>query len=93
MGVHLIETSSGISTEKEQVEYQIWQKLLRARKENMERLEHTVPGFKKFVNEANYLGKAPVGYTLYRTKVNNFRNRLLEQRIEINDDGKLLMNP
>ncbi|TVZ24108.1 DNA invertase Pin-like site-specific DNA recombinase [Dokdonia sp. Hel_I_63] len=90
-GVHLIETSSGISTETEQGEYQIWQKLLRARKENMERLEHTIPGLKKFVKEGLYLGKPPVGYTLYGTKVKDFSNRATEQRMEINEDGKLLI--
>ncbi|OIQ21180.1 recombinase family protein [Lacinutrix sp. MedPE-SW] len=90
-GVHLVETKSGISTVTEEGEYQIWKKLLKARKENMERLEHTIPGLKKFLEEGYYLGKAPVGYSLYGTKVQDFNNRATEQRVEINEDGKLLM--
>ncbi|GAB1857340.1 recombinase family protein [Flavobacteriaceae bacterium MHTCC 0001] len=89
-GVHLIETSSGISTESQEGEYQIWQKLLRARKENMERLEHTLPGLKRFVEEGNYLGRPPLGYNLYGTRVQDFSLRATEQRIEINEKGKLL---
>ena len=89
-GVHLIEVSSGITTETQEGEYQILQKLLRARKENMERLEHTLPGLKRFAEEGNYLGRAPLGYNLYGTKVRDFNLRATEQRMEINEDGILL---
>ncbi|WP_025740828.1 MULTISPECIES: recombinase family protein [Aquimarina] len=88
--VHLIEVNSGISTETQDGEYQILKKLLRARKENLERMEHTLPGMKTFLEDGNYLGRAPLGYTLKGTRVTEFSRRSERQQIEISEDGKLL---
>ena len=88
--VHLIEVNSGISTETDEGEYQILKKLLRARKENLERMEHTLPGMKAFLEDGNYLGRVPMGYTLNGTRVRDFDKRSKHQQIKINDDGKLL---
>jgi len=63
-GVHLIEISSGKNTTTQLGEYEIMQMLLSAKKENMARLDVTIPGMKAFIREGNWLGTAPRGYTL-----------------------------
>ena len=90
LGVHIIETYSGISTESEIGEFQVYQKLLDARKENIDRLKSTMPGLKRFVENGNYLGTIPRGYTLYGTRTSDFKYREQKQRIEINEEGKQL---
>ncbi|WP_026914585.1 recombinase family protein [Christiangramia portivictoriae] len=90
VGVHLIETSSGVSTETEEGEMIIFDKLLESRRENMRRLERTIPGMKSFLMEGNWLGKPPRGYTTYGERVSNFNNRKQGQEIRINDDGQIL---
>ncbi|UJH93037.1 recombinase family protein [Antarcticibacterium sp. 1MA-6-2] len=89
VGIHLIETSTGLSTENEKERLEIYDKLLDSRRENMVRLERTLPAMKDFVEEGFWLGKAPRGYTMYGERVTNFANRIEGQRIEINDDGKI----
>ena len=71
-------------------EFMIYQKLLEARKENMDRLKSTLPGLKKFLEKGNYLGIVHKGYTLYGSRTTNFNNRAQQQKIIINEDGKLL---
>ncbi len=90
IGVHIIETQSGVGTQTEMGEFQIYQKLLEARKENMDRLKSTIPGLKRFVENGNYLGYAPKGFTLYGTRTVDFRYRAEKQRMVINEDGKLI---
>lgn len=88
LGVHIIETQSGIGTQTDMGEFQINQKLLDARKENMDRLKSTIPGMKKFVENGNYLGNAPRGYKIYGPRTANYNNREPKQRMIINDEGK-----
>ena len=88
--VHLIEVCSEVSTETEEGELQIHKRLLTAKKENLERMEHTLPGMKAFLEAGNYLGKPPMGYTLKGTRVSDFNRRSETQKMEINNDGKLL---
>ena len=90
VGVHLIETSTGLSTDNEKERLEIYDKLLASRRENMVRLERTLPAMKDFVEEGFWLGKAPRGYTMYGERVTNFSNRIEGQRIEINDEGRIL---
>ena len=90
VGVHLIETSSGTTTETEEGEMLIFDKLLESRRENMRRLERTIPGMKTFLMDGNWLGKPPRGYTMYGQRVSDFSNRKQKQEIVINDEGRIL---
>ncbi|WP_424493177.1 recombinase family protein [Salinimicrobium sp. GXAS 041] len=90
VGVHLIETSTGLSTEDEKDRLEIYDKLLDSRRENMVRLERTLPALKEFLDEGNWLGRPPKGYTMYGERVSNFGNRIEGQKIVINKEGKLL---
>jgi site-specific DNA recombinase len=88
--IHLIETSSGLSTEHIKERYEIYDKLLKAQVENQERLERTMPGMKKFLEAGNWLGKAPLGYTMKGTRVTDYALKNYKQEIFINDKGELL---
>ncbi len=89
-GIHLIETSSGLSTEHIKERYEIYDKLLKAQVENQERLERTMPGMKKFLEAGNWLGKAPLGYTMKGTRVADYSLKNYKQEIFINEKGELL---
>jgi len=89
-GVHLIEVSSGIDTSTDDGKLEIYNKLLEAKKQNSDRLKHTIPGMKKLVKSGKNLGSVPLGYDIYGPRVKDFERRALEQRIIINDDGKKL---
>ena len=88
--VHLIEISSGKDTTTQLGEYEIMQMLLSAKKENMARLDVTIPGMKLFIRKGNWLGKAPRGYTLKGRRVKTQSDILGKQEITINNDGKHL---
>lgn len=90
MGVHLIETSSGLCTSNLNDKMQIYHKLLKAQEENQERLEKTIPGMKTFLQNGNWLGVAPYGYTTYGTKVKDYTLIRPSQEIIINKEGKVL---
>ena len=89
-GIHLIETSSGLTTEILKDRIEIYEKLLKAQKENNERLQITVPGMKKFLEAGNWLGKAPNGYTMKGTRVVDYALKNHKQEIFINEKGKLI---
>ena len=89
-GVHLIEVSSGKDTTSQLGEHEIMQLLLSAKKENMTRLDVTIPGMKAFVRKGNWLGSAPKGYRHQGKRVNNPDDFSGAQIITINDNGKLL---
>jgi site-specific DNA recombinase len=89
-GIHLIETSTGLTTEVLKDRIEIYEKLLRAQKENNERLQLTVPGMRKFLQAGNWLGKAPIGYTMRGTRVVDYALKNSKQEIFINDTGILL---
>ncbi len=90
VGVHLIETSTGLTTEDEKDRLEIYDKLLDSRRENMVRLERTLPAMKEFLEDGFWLGKPPRGYTMYGERVSNFNNRIQGQKVVINEDGRLL---
>ncbi len=85
VGVHLIETSSGITTETESGQMEIYDKLLESKKENMLRLERTLPGLKTFLDNGNWLGKPPRGYS-----INNHSRRKNLQEIIIYEEGNII---
>ena len=91
-GVHLIEVSTNKDTTTPRGELEIIESLQYARKENIERLESTIPGMITFLRNGNWLGKAPRGYDHYgkRVKKSDFYSGV--QRLEINKEGKLLKN-
>ncbi len=90
IGVHLIEVTTGKNTFTPRGEAEILDSLLQARKEQLERLEHTLPGLISHVKNGYWLGKAPKGYTHFGKKVKNANNISGNQSIIINDDGKIL---
>lgn len=90
LGVHLIEITSGDSTMTPMGKNDIIRKLVDAEKENIERLEITIPGMKSFLREGNWLGMSPIGYDHFGPKVKAIEKRREVQSIEINGDGKLL---
>ena len=89
-GIHLIETSSGLTTEILKDRIEIYEKLLKAQKENNERLQITIPGMIKFLEAGNWLGRAPIGYTMRGTRVVDYTLKHHKQEISINEKGKLL---
>jgi site-specific DNA recombinase len=87
-GIHLIETSTGLSTENLKDRYEIYDKLLKAQVENQERLQRTLPGMKKFLMSGNWLGKAPRGYTMRGTRVVDYALKNYKQEVFINEEGQ-----
>lgn len=90
LGVHLIEVSSGYDTTTDDGKLYIYEKLLIAKKENIDRLKNTVQGMRKFVKAGNYLGICPLGYDHYGPRVRNSQFVAMKQKIEINADGEKL---
>lgn len=90
MKVHLIDVSTGNSTETEQGKLLIYHDLLKARQENIDRLKHTIPGMMRHIKNGYWLGNAPKGYDQFGPKVKDIRFYAKEQRIVLNDEGKLL---
>ncbi|WP_084127148.1 recombinase family protein [Flavobacterium terrae] len=88
MGVHLIETSTGLCTDNEYEKLEIYKKLLEARKENLDRLKLTLPGMIKLLENGNWLGKAPRGYIVKGKKVNDFSRMQAVQEVVITEEGK-----
>jgi site-specific DNA recombinase len=88
--IHLIETSSGLTTENLKDRIEIYERLLKAQKENNERLQITVPGMRKFLEAGNWLGKAPIGYTMRGTRVADYALKNHKQEIFIVAKGELL---
>ena len=88
--VHLIEISSKKDTTTDRGELEIINALQQARKENIERLEFTIPGMMALIKRGDWLGSVPFGYTLKGKRVSNSNNLSAIQKIEINEDGKLL---
>ena len=89
-GVNLIEVTSGRSTLTETGKIDIYLSLLEARKENINKLEQTVPGMKKHLENGNWLGTAPIGYEQYGPRVKDYTKVRPTQKIVLNEDGKFL---
>ncbi len=90
LNVNLIEISTGFSTITERGKIDIYQGLLEARKETINKLEITVPGMKSHLQNGLRLGKAPRGYDHYGKRVKDLTKISETQRITINAEGKLL---
>ena len=92
LGVHLIEAVSGLDTTTDKGLLEIQKKLITAREENLNKLEHTIPGLKSFLRDGNWLGTTPMGYDHYGTRVHSFEKRSVAQEIKLNQTGKILRN-
>ena len=90
LGVHIMDVSTGNTTETEQGKLLIYQDLLKARQENIDRLKHTLPGMVRHIKEGKWLGNAPKGYAHFGPKVKDMKFYASEQSIKLNDDGRLL---
>jgi site-specific DNA recombinase len=90
MGVHLIETNTGLSTLTPRGKNTILGKLVEAERENIERLEFTMPGMKNFLKTGNWLGPAPFGYDHHGPRVNDYSRLSHKQKIVLNETGKIL---
>jgi site-specific DNA recombinase len=90
LGVHLIETSTGLSTTTIRGKIAIIESLLHAYKENVERMEIILPGMKSFVQKGNKFGIAAQGYDHYGPRVKREGFNAIKQRFEINKEGELL---
>ena len=88
--VHLIEVTTCKDSSTPRGELEIIESLQYARKENIERLEITLPGMKAFVRKGNWLGKAPRGYDLKGKRVVNPNHINPTQEITINFEGAIL---
>jgi DNA invertase Pin-like site-specific DNA recombinase len=90
LGVHIMDVSTGNTTETEQGKLLIYQELLKARQENIDRLKHTLPGMVRHIKEGKWLGNAPKGYDHFGPKVKNMKFYSAEQTIKLNEEGHLL---
>ncbi len=90
MGVHLIETDTGLCTAKIDERMEIYHKLIESQEENLQRLRRTIPGMIAFLKAGNWLGNPPYGYTCRGTRVRNFKLRDEFQVITINENGEKL---
>ncbi|MBI4947791.1 MAG: recombinase family protein, partial [Bacteroidetes bacterium] len=90
LGVHLIEVCSGIDTTTEAGKLSVYNSLLAANKENLDRKEVTYGGMKDFVKKGNRLGNAPKGFDHYGRRVKNPKFFAHEQKIIVNETGKAL---
>jgi site-specific DNA recombinase len=89
LGVHLIETSSGKSTVTHEGRLEIYELLIDARKDNLTKLGHTIPGMIKHLKNGNWLGKVPRGYDHFGPKVKDIRRIREKQEILINEEGRI----
>ena len=88
--VHLIEASTGLSTENEADRLEVYNKLIKANKENLDRIARTRPGLISHLEQGYYLGRVPRGYDHFGPKVKDYTKIEGKQRIVLNDEGKLL---
>lgn len=90
LGVHLIEVSTEKDTTTSRGEHEIYEALLSSRKENIERLEITLPGLKAHIKNGNWLGNVPRGYDHFGPRVKRHGFTSNQQKIVINEEGRLL---
>lgn len=91
MGVHLIETSTGLCTDNEYDKLEIYKKLLDAKKENLERLKITIPGMITLLKNGGWLGRAPRGYIVKGKKVTDYSRMQSTQEVVMTEEGKHLI--
>lgn len=88
--VQLIEVCSGVDTSTESGKLTVYNSLLAAYKENLDRKEITYGGMKDFIKKGNRLGTAPMGYDHYGMRVKDIKFFAPAQKLVINEEGKAL---
>ena len=89
-GVHLIEVISGLSSYSQREELNFMTRLIKAKEENLDRLEVTLPAMKEYLKKGNWLGNVPKGYTQYGPRVKDAERLSGTHRIVMNGEGKHL---
>ena len=90
LGVNLIEVSTGKNTITEQGKLEIFNNLIKASQENIDRLKVTMPGMKSLLKNGGWLGSVPMGYDMYGSRVKNRTFYSAKQEIKINETGEKL---
>ena len=90
LGVNLIEVSTGKNTLTEDGKLEIFQGLIKANQENLDRLKVTIPGMKSLLKSGNWLGNVPMGYDMFGPRVKQRRFYNEKQEIKINETGEKL---
>lgn len=90
LGVHLIEVSTGDDTSTERGKLAVYNKLLKAREETLNKLDVSVPGMRKFLESGNWLGNVPRGYDQYGPRVKDISKIRRTQEIRLNGEGRIL---
>ncbi len=90
LGVHLFEISTGKNTFTEHGKLDIYNSLIEARRETVNKLEITIPGMKSFLQAGNWLGHVPKGWDHYGPRVTDRTKAANEQKIILNNWGKKL---
>lgn len=88
--VHLIEVSTGLNTTTDRGKAAVWESLFHAFRENLERKEIIIPNMKAFLKTGKRFSRAPMGYDHYGPKVRNGKFLSPQQKIVINETGKIL---
>lgn len=88
--VHLIEVSTNLNTTTDRGKAAVWESLFHAFRENMERKEIIIPNMKAFLKTGKRFSRAPLGYDHYGPRVRNGKFLSPQQKIVINQTGKIL---
>lgn len=89
-GVHLFEVSSDLNSLTEKGLFKIQQKLLDSKKENMDRVDTVKPRIVRHMKDGMWFGTVPVGYDHYGPRVKDERFYQKQQKIVINNEGRIL---
>ena len=87
LGVHLIEVATGKNTLTEEGKLEIYNGLIRASQDNIDRLKVTIPGMIKMLENGHWLGNPPPGYIHFGPKVKDPSRYAPTQRIEKGPDA------
>jgi DNA invertase Pin-like site-specific DNA recombinase len=90
VGVHLIEVLTGKDTTTQRGDLELMESLLQAKRDNLDKLDVTLPGLQRLLKNGNHLGVVPMGYDHYGPKVKDPKKVRGEQKIVINQEGILL---
>lgn len=89
-GVNLIEVISGYSTDTPRGRNELMDRLLEAERDNIRKLQVSIPGMQAFLRHGNWLGRAPMGYDHYGPKTTDHNRWHHTQKIVLNETGKKL---
>jgi len=92
LGIHIISAESRENTFTVSGRLNIYHEIIKAAEENEKKLKNTLPGMRdKLGEDKEWLGAVPRGYTLYGPKVVDSERLSKDQRIELNEEGEILI--